>query len=489
MTKGCVYLVGAGPGDPGLITVRGREVLSKADVVVYDHLVSPRLLDYAPAGAERVYVGKQASAHTLSQEQINQLLVERARGGDAVVRLKGGDPFVFGRGGEEALALVDAGLSFEVVPGVTAGIAAAAYAGIPVTHRLLASNIGLITGHEAPDKCESALDWQALANWKGTLGFYMGVASLPRICRELIDHGLDPDTPAALIRWGTTPRQEVLTGTVADVPALAEEADFKPPAIIIIGQVVALREKLTWYERRPLFAQRIVVTRARSQASRLSRRLEQLGAEVIEVPTIRIEPPEDAHDLKQAIDDRASFEWIIFTSVNGVDAFWGALAERGLDSRALASNKICAIGPATAERLGHFGIRPDAQPPRFTGAAVVETLASLQDLSGVGILCPRADIAPSDLPEALAALGARVRNVVAYRTVPESSDAAAVAEMFARDEIDWLTFTSSSTVKNFFSVVSPDQLRSWPAGKVRIASIGPSTSAAVRDAGFAPAVE
>ncbi|MDP6381206.1 MAG: uroporphyrinogen-III synthase, partial [Phycisphaerae bacterium] len=388
--------------------------------------------------------------------------------------------------GEEALALVEAGIDFEVVPGVTAGIGAAAYAGIPITHRGLASNVGLVTGHESPEKQGSALDWQALANWNGTLAFYMGVANLRHICRQLTSHGLDEDTPAALIRWGTTPRQEVLTGVVGDIASLADAADFKPPALIVIGQVVALREKLNWFERRALFGQRIVVTRSRRQASRLSHRLERLGAEVIEVPAIRIEPPEDTAALRKAIDVRASFDWIIFTSANAVDAFFEALADAALDSRALASNKICTIGPATAERLAGFGICPDAQPAKYTGEAVVETLAALQDLSGMGILCPRADIAPADLPKALAARGARVRNVVAYRTVAETADSGRVAELLDGDEIDWITFTSSSTVKNFFAMVGPDRLS---AGSVRLASIGPVTSATIREAGLLPAVE
>jgi len=486
VSEGRVYLVGAGPGDPGLLTLRGRQLLSRADVVVYDYLVSPRLLDHAPAHAERIYVGKRGSAHTLSQEKISQLLIDRARGGATVIRLKGGDPFVFGRGGEEALALAEEGIAFEAVPGVTAGIAGAAYAGIPVTHRDMASTLTLVTGHEAADKPCSALDWHALAHCRGTLAFYMGMGNLRSICKKLIDEGLEPDTPAAVIHWGTTPRQQVITGSVGNVPDLAEEGGLGPPALIIIGHVVMLREKLMWFERRRLFGRRIVVTRARRQAGDLTSRLVELGAEVIELPTIRIEPPEDSAPLRQAVGELSEFDWVVFTSVNSVEAFFAALSEAGRDSRALASAKVCAIGPATAGRLTAFGIRPDAQPARFTSAALVETLASLEDLSGARILCPRADIAPADLSEALTARGAIVRQVTAYRTVPETSGAAQVAELLARDEIHWLTFTSCSTVENFFGIVKPDLVRS---SSVRIASIGSVTSGAIRRCGFVPDVE
>ena len=486
MSRGRVYLVGAGPGDPGLLTLRGREVLALAEVVVYDALVSPRLLDYAPPAAERVYVGKRSSKHTLSQEDINRLLVEQAGRGKCVVRLKGGDPYVFGRGGEEALALVEAGIEFEVVPGVTAAVAAAAYAGIPVTHRKLASSVGLVTGHEADDKEDSALDWDALARWKGTLVFYMGVANLPTIAGNLIRHGLRPETPAAVIHWGTTPRQRVVTGDLRSLPGLVEAAGITAPALILVGEVVALRERLNWFERRPLFGRRIVVTRLRAQASELAATLESLGAEVIEAPAIRIEPAEDATGLRQAVADRDAFDWIVFTSTNGVDAYFETLAGMGLDARALAGRRIAAIGPATAERLARLGIRADLQPERFTGAAVAAALAAGQDLAGVRILLPRADIAPKALTEALASKGALVREVVAYRTVPDLSNVETVSRMLAANEVDWLTFTSSSTVQNFVDAVGRDRVK---ASRARIASIGPTTSATLRSFGLEPAVE
>jgi len=486
MTKGRVYLIGAGPGDPALITVRGRDLLGEADVVVYDHLASPRLLDYARGDAEMIYVGKQASRHTLSQDEINDLLVSLARRGSTVARLKGGDPYVFGRGGEEALALVEAGIAFEVVPGVTAGIAAACYAGIPVTHRTLASNLGFVTGHETPDKEGSDLDYRVLAKWGGTLAFYMGVANLPAICKGLIDCGLDDQTPAALIRWGTTSRQRVVTGSVSSLPRAAKDAGMKPPALIVIGEVVSLRAKLNWFERRCLFGRRIVVTRARAQASALTARLERLGAEVIEMPTIRIEPPDDPRPLDQSVAELDSFDWIIFTSANGVDAFFSALQRGGLDSRALGANRICTIGPATAERLARWGLRPDAQPTKFLGAEIVKTLADLADLKGVGILCPRADIAPADLIDALEERGAVVRNVTAYRTVADDSAAEQVGRLLGDDDLHWITFTSSSTVKNFFGVIDPRVVR---ARRVRLASIGPATSAAIGQFDLRPDIE
>ncbi len=487
MSTGRVYLIGAGPGDPGLLTLRGKALLARADVVVYDYLVSPRLLEYAPARAERIYVGKRAGAHTLSQEEINRLLVERARSGAAVARLKGGDPFVFGRGGEEALALSDASILFEVVPGVTSGIAAPAYAGIPVTHRQLASGVGLLTGHETPEKDETALDWHALANWKGTLSFYMGMENLGPICAKLISEGLDPQTPAAAIRWGTTPSQRVVTATAQTLAAAAEAAGLEPPVMVVIGPVVALRDKLNWFERRPLFGRRVVVTRARAQASEFVALLEEQGAEVIEFPTIRVEPPADSGPLKESVARAGEeFDWIAFTSVNAVEAFFDALGQAGLDSRALSRCRVAAVGPATAERLAQCGIRADLQPGAFTTAAVVEALASAGELKGRRVLCPRSDIAPPELTDALRERGALVTEVIAYRTVPDDANAAQVRDLLLRGEVHWLTFTSSSTVRHFCSAVEPKTLAS---SSVKIASIGPATSATLRELGLAPAVE
>jgi len=489
-----VYLVGAGPGDPGLLTLRGREVLASADVVIYDALAPARLLDYAPPDAERINAGKHASHHTLEQDKINRLLVDRALTGATVVRLKGGDPMVFGRGGEEALALVEAGIPFEIIPGVTAGVAAAAYAGIPVTHRGLASAVAFVTGHEADAKAPStgsgqagsALDWDALARWPGTLVFYMGVATLPAIAANLIGRGLAAETPAAVIHRGTTPRQKVVAGTLAALPRLAEEAGIGPPALLVVGRVVALRDPLAWFERRPLFGRRIVVTRARLQASALTAYLESLGAEVIEAPAIRLLPPEDPAPLREAARSPQTFDWIILTSARGVDALFDALAAEGLDARALAPCRVAAIGSATAAHLASRGIRADLVPETFTAAALIAALAARQTLAGVRVLLARADIAPKEPAEALAARGAIVREVVAYRTAADFSNADAVAAALERGEVDWLTFTSSSTVKNFLDGVGVERAA---ASRARIASIGPTTSQALRASGLEPTAE
>jgi len=481
MAKGRVYLVGAGPGDPGLITVRGRELLRQAEVVVYDHLASPRLLAHVPAAAELIYAGKLAADHTLTQTRINELLVAKALAGKRVVRLKGGDPFIFGRGGEEALACVEAGVQWEVVPGITSGVAAAEYSGIPVTHRGVASCLGLITGHETPDKEGSDLNFESLAGWNGTLIFYMGVKNLRDICRSLMDKDLDGSTPAAIIRWGTTPRHRTLVATVATLADEADRAGIKPPAVTIIGHCVALREKLAWFERRPLLGRTIVVTRARSQASDFSARLEELGADVIEMPTIRIAESVDPQPLEQAVAAVAQFDWVVFTSANAVDSFFTVLLRQGRDARSLAGVRVCAIGPATAQRLADRGILVDAQPEKYLGSEVVATLAAREDLQGKAVLCPRADIAPPELIEALTAQGARVTEVVAYRTLADNTGSEHVLDLLAEDAIDWITFTSSSTARNFFAAVPPDALR---GRKARLASIGPSTSATVRELGL-----
>ncbi len=486
MSDGCVYLVGAGPGDPGLITVRGRDLLRIADAVVYDNLAARSLLAEARPDAEMIYVGKQAAAHTMRQPDINALLVKLGSAGKQVVRLKGGDPFVFGRGGEEALELVAAGVAFEVVPGITAGIAALAYAGIPITHRNVTSSMALITGHETPDKEESDLDYETLANWPGTLGFYMGVKNLPKIAASLIAHGKAPATPAALVRWGTTPRQETVTGTLETITEIATAAGIKPPALIVVGHVVSLREKISWFENRPLFGKKIVVTRARLQASRVTAQLAALGAEVLELPAIKIEPPEDPAPLDQAVSEISSYDWVIFTSANGVDAFFGALDRAGLDSRALAGVKICVIGPGTAARLEQFGLKKDAQPGAYKASEITGTLAGLEDLSGKKILCPRADIAPKELITDLESRGAQAVDIAAYRTVGATPAPEALEELFADGGPDWITFTSSSTVTNFVNAVGLDRLK---ASTASLASIGPVTSETIRGFGLEPGVQ
>ena len=477
-----VYLVGAGPGDPGLVTVRGRQLLRRADVIIYDHLVASRLLRYTQPNAELIFVGKKADCHTLPQDQINRLLIEKAQNCECVVRLKGGDPFVFGRGGEEALELSRAGIPFEIVPGVTAGVAAAAYAGIPLTHRDFASNLAFITGHEDADRTgPSRIDWPALGKWQGTLVFYMSVKNLSFICRTLQQHGMSPDTPAALISWGTTPRQRTLTATVAALPDLAVEHDISPPAVIVIGKVVTLRDRLNWFEKRPLFHRRIVVTRSRRQGGELLDRLTMLGADVLECPTIKIEPPVDTQPLHKAISELNNYDWIIFTSVNGVDAFFHALETLGFDTRRLAGSSVCAIGPATAGRLKSNGLIADLIPPRFRAESIVETLEQNEKLEGNNILLPRADIAPPDLSLSLRNSGANVHEITAYRTVIDEAPLDEVVNALEQNSIDWITFTSSSTVRNFLERIDKKLL----SGKsFRIAGIGPVTSDTIRQAGL-----
>ena len=485
--NGKVFLVGAGPGDPGLITVRGRQLIAEADVLVYDYLASETFLRFAPPDAERIYVGKQAGRHTLPQEKINQLIVEKARQGKNVVRLKGGDPFVFGRGGEEAVELAKAGIEFEIVPGVTAGVAAPAYAGIPVTHRDYAGDFALITGHEDASRTgETHIDWQALGKWKGTLAFYMGVKNLPVICNTLQKYGMAPDTPAALIAWGTTPRQRTLTATLAALPERAEKQNFQPPAIILIGHVVKLRDRLNWFESRPLFGRRIIVTRARAQAGELTEKLTQLGAEVIECPTIRIEPPEDLAPLKKAIEDLPNYDWLILTSVNGVQAFFTQLIAAGYDARRLAGVKVCAIGPATEKKMTDFGIRPDLVPHRFVAESILEAFTSRDNIENQRILLARADISRKELYVGLLKMGAKVDEVVAYRTVRDESAKEKTLAAIEANQVDWVTFTSSSTLRNFLEIIDPKTLS---GKKLKLASIGPVTSATITEAGLTLDVE
>jgi uroporphyrinogen III methyltransferase / synthase len=468
---GVVYLVGAGPGDPGLITVKGVRCLEAADVVVYDALANPRLLQHARPEAERIYVGKLAGRHTLPQEEINRLLVERGGSGKTVVRLKGGDPFVFGRGGEEAEALAAAGIPFEVVPGITSAIAAPAYAGIPLTHRDFTATVAFVTGHEDPTKTDSNIAWDKIATGIGTLVFFMGVGRLPEIVAQLTRHGRSPETPAAVVRWGTRADQEVVTGTLADL--VEKSRGIKPPALIVVGEVVRLRETLHWFEDKPLFGRRILVTRAREQASEFARRLEAAGAEVVEYPAITIAPPESFRPLDAAIGRLQEFRWLILTSVNGVRYFWERLAAAGKDARDLAGLNVAAIGPATAEALATRGIRADLVPPEFKAEGLLEALAGV-DLSGVGVLIARAAEAREILPETLAARGARVEVVPAYRTVQNAEDAAALRAMLEEKSIHAVTFTSSSTVRNFLDAVGPEAVELLRG--VVVASIGPITA-------------
>lgn len=485
MKNGMVYLVGAGPGDYKLITVKGLEAIAKADCLVYDRLADDRLLAHARADAELIYVGKASSEHTLRQEEINALLVAKACEGKTVVRLKGGDPFVFGRGGEEALELVAAGIAFEVVPGVTSAVAVPAYAGIPVTHRGIAASFAVITGHEDPTKGESSLRWDKLAQGADTLVFLMGVENLPHITAKLIEHGRSPATPAAVIRWGTKPEQEALVTTVGAAAEDVAKNGLKPPAIFIVGEVVGLRDKLAWFDRRPLFGRRVLVTRAREQASSLTGALEALGAECIEAPAITIVPPESYEPLDAAIASLGSYDWLVFTSVNGVDHFLARLQAAGLDSRALGGRKLAAIGVATAARLRQAGLIADIVPAEFRAEGIVEALAG-HIKPGTRLLVPRAEVARDVLPEKLAEMGAVVDIVTAYRTVSGDSDGPALAGRLAAGEIDLVTFTSSSTVTNLLRLLGP----AGPdvVAKARVACIGPVTAETCLENGIRPDV-
>src|SRR5881397_3411479 len=481
--KGKVYLVGAGPGDLGLVTLRAKECIERADVIVYDHLANPEMLGWARDDAEIIYAGKKAGEHALNQEEINKLLIEKARAGKEIVRLKGGDPFVFGRGAEEAKAIVDAGLAFEIVPGITSAIAGPAYAGIPVTHRAENSHVTFFTGHEDPAKEESAIDYAALAKLGGTQVMLMGVERLGSITREMLKLGVRADLPAALVRWATTGRQETLTGTLEDIAQRAVASGFEAPAVAVFGDVVALRESLNWYEKRPLSGKRIVVTRTRKQASALSNKLRALGAQVIELPTIRIEPPSDLREFAELVQDVHVYDWIVFTSANGVEAFFEIFFKLYDDAREIGGVRIAAIGPATAQRVKDFHLHVDLQPDEFVAEAVLREFKKQGNIENLRILLVHAEKARDALPKELSAMGAIVDEAFAYRTVPETRDTSGARRQLAQDGADLITFTSSSTVENFVAVGLP-----WPKG-MRIASIGPITSKTVRDQGLKVDVE
>ena len=477
---GVVYLVGAGPGDPGLMTVRSLELLASAEVILHDRLIPAGALAGTRPDAELIDVGKRPGGAETPQREIEDLMTERARAGRSVVRLKGGDPFVFGRGGEEAEALAAAGVPFEVVPGVTAGVAAPAYAGIPLTHRADASAVAFVTGHEDPAKEDSGLDWDALARFPGTLVLYMGVRRLPEVTERLVAAGRDPGEPAACIERGTMPSQRTVTATLAELPEAVAAAAIGPPAIVLTGPVAARREAIAWLERRPLHARRVVVTRARAQASGLAAALRALGAEVIELPAIRIVPQLDSAEVRDAVHSIHAYALVCLTSPNGVRLLFEALAAAGRDARALANATVAAIGPGTAAALTEHGIRPDIVPERSVSEALVESLREIE-VADRPVLVARAAEARDVLPEALRERGAKVDVVALYRTVAEEPDAAAVDS--ARDA-DYVTFTSASTVRNFIDA-SGGRLPE----RARIVSIGPVTSEAVRQAGLTVDVE
>lgn len=496
---GFVSLVGAGPGDPGLITLKGSQLLGRADVVVYDYLANPALLRHCRPDAELIYVGKVAARHSMTQEEINGLLVEKGKAGKRVVRLKGGDPYVFGRGGEEGEALFGAGVPFETVPGITAAIAGPAYAGIPVTHRDANSSFTLVTGHEKeadykdPEALKrtpgqgSDVDWAVLAKLP-SVAFYMGVKALPGICRNLIENGMSPDMPAATIQWATTARQRSVTGTISTLPRVVADAGITSPAITIVGPNVRLRDTLNWFERRPLFGRTILVTRTRQQASDLSQKLEDLGARILEAPTIELSPPKDTTALDDALRNAGSYDWVIFTSANGVTHTRDRLFQLGLDARTFGRAKIATVGDATAAAVReHLALNVDLAPAKFVAEALAEALAQRGEIRGKRFLLLRADIARPVLRERLEEEAMEVLDIPVYESTPATSLPEPVLEAIAAKQVDWVTFTSSGTAKNLAALLGPTY-REQLAG-VKVASIGPITTATLRELGLPPTIE
>ncbi|MCY4614337.1 MAG: uroporphyrinogen-III C-methyltransferase [Nitrospira sp.] len=478
-----VYLVGAGPGDPGLLTLRGKACLQEADVVLYDHLANPALLDFVPSEAERIYVGRRGCGTYRPQDEINELMLEKVREGKCVVRLKGGDPFVFGRGGEEAEWIVEHRIPFEVVPGVTSAVAVPAYAGIPVTHRTLASTVAFITGHEDPAKEETVLEWPRFAAAEGTLVFLMGVTNLAMIVSRLVEEGKSVDTPVALIRWGTYPKQRTVVGTLRDIVDRAKAADIRPPTVVVVGDVVRLREQLNWFETQPLFGKRVLVTRAKAQASELSSLIRSQGGEPIECPTIDIGPPDDWAEVDEAIEQLATYQWLVFTSVNGVKAFMQRLRHRGCDGRALAGLQVCCIGPRTAEEVKRFGIDADLVPETYQAEGLIDVLKR-NGASGQRVLIARAAQAREILPDELQRSGAFVRVVKVYKTMAPAIEREHVRQLFRDRLIDVVTFASSSTVRNFVRLFNGARDVKQHLNGTVIASIGPITAQTIREMGL-----
>jgi uroporphyrinogen III methyltransferase/synthase len=471
MSIGKVFLVGAGPGDPGLLTLRAAELIARADFIAIDALVSDAIADRVPATAEVVYVGKRASKHALPQEKINQLLIDEAKKGKSVVRLKGGDPFVFGRGGEEAEELVAAGVAFEIVPGISSSLAGPAYAGIPVTHRSYATSLTLVTGHESDSS--TGIKWEALAQLDGTIVFLMGFANLPMITRKLTEHGVSPDRPVAVISKATTRDQRTVTGMLATIEAKVAAANLPTPALIVVGEVVKLHDVINWFETKPLFGKRIVVTRAREQASELRRLFEESGASVVQFPTIEIAPPESHESLDAAVD--GPFDWLVFTSVNGVSAFFERLFMKGRDVRSLAGARIACVGDTTAAALRGQGLAPDLVPEKFMSTALIPHFDA--DQKGARIAVIRAAEGRDEFIDEMRRRGAEVHLAVAYRTIPVAANADEL------HDIDVVTFTSASTVDNFFAATKVD------LNGTLLASIGPTTSDAIRKHGRQPDIE
>ena len=480
--SGICYLVGAGPGDPGLATVKCRDCIAEADVLVYDALSSPKLLTWAKPDCEFVYVGKRAKNHAMPQDEINALIVRETEAGKVVVRLKGGDPMIFGRGGEEAAELAEAGVPFEIVPGISSTIAGPAYAGVPVTHRDHCSQLTLFTGHEDPTKNESSIDYAHLAKTPGTRVFVMGVSRMRAITTALIDGGESPDTPMSLTRWATTGRHKTLVGTVATIADLVEENDFKSPAVAVIGDVVKEREKINWFETKPLFSKRIVVTRTREQAGALSRQLEKKGADVLELPTISIELPDDKVEFAQMVTDVHTYDWVIFTSPNGVSKFFDAFYSSYADARSFGGARIAAVGPSTAAKLKEYRFATDLLPENYVAEGLVDAFKD-ESIENQTMLWVHGAEARPVVFDGLTALGAIVDECIAYETVPLTEDKLGVQQQIKEEGADVITFTSASTVENFFALGLP-----WPEGCVA-ASIGPVTTAALVVNGKPPEIE
>lgn len=488
---GKVYLVGAGPGDPGLITVRGKSLLERAEVVVYDYLASKKLLKHVPADAEFIYAGKKGGGkHAHTQDEINQMLVDHALAGKVVVRLKGGDPFIFGRGGEEIEELFAAGAPFEIVPGVTSATAAATYAGIPITHRDYTASVAFITGHEDPTKEKSNIDWEKLATGAGTIVVYMGIKNLPIIVDNLITYGRDPKTPVAVVRWASTPHQRSVVGTLETIAQVVQDSGIKPPSLIIVGEVVNLRETIDWYEKRPLFGKRIVVTRTREQASGLVAGLEEFGANCLEYSTINIQPVEDYDAFDEELERLQEYHWILFTSLNAVKYFFKRLHGKGMDARDLKGPDIAVVGKSTADLLLQYGLNADLIPETFTGEGLAESLLD-QGVEGRNILIPRAAQAREILPETLRGAGAQVTVTPIYQNCPVEGDKASIRAEFEDNKVDMITFTSSSTVRNFLDMIDAkdqEELQQILAD-VKIAAIGPITAKTITDNGLAVHVQ
>lgn len=484
---GKVYLVGAGPGDSGLLTLRGAELLGRADVVVYDALVNPDLLRLAPAGAEIIFGGKRAKDHAIAQHELNALLISRAREGKTVVRLKGGDPYVFGRGGEEAEELAVEKVAFEVVPGVSSFASVPSYAGIPLTHREHSSAFTVITGHEDPEK-NSRIDWVQVAKMPGTKIVMMATQRIAEVTKQLVNGGMSGSTPVAMVRWGTTGRQQTIEGNLETIGDVAAREEFRPPSLAVIGDVVKLRHKLNWFEHRPLFGQRIVVTRTREQASQLSQQLTDRGAEVLEVPTIRIEAPDDKQTLVEAMAGLGEYDWLIFTSPNGVAQFFEYFLKTFEDVRGLGALRIAAVGPATAAKIREYHLKVDLVPDEFVSSKITAAFKKYQDIENVRMLLLRAQVANRELTQSLEQAGAIVDDVSVYKTVPETDDRHGAAARLASEGADWITFASGSSVENFHARFDlPALSKKFPS--MKLASIGPETSKAITRLGLTPAIE